>query len=73
MHFLLEQIYVVSKSLDSIDQGDPKEKLANMDVEIIRFENWKNMVKPDETVVQVKIKKNWNVNWRSKAKETKRR
>lgn len=73
MHFLLEQIYVVSKSLDSIDQGDPKEKLANMDVEIIRFENWKNMVKPDETVAQVKIKKNWNVNWRSKAKETKRR
>ncbi|OMJ66529.1 hypothetical protein SteCoe_36591 [Stentor coeruleus] len=73
MHFLLDQIYVVSSSLNDIDQGDAKEKLIDMEAAINRFESWKIMVRPSGTEGQAKVKRKWNVNWRKKAKEIKRR
>lgn len=73
MHFLLEQIYVVSTSVGCIDQGDAKEKLADVEAAISRFDSWKIMVRPSGNDAEAKVKRKWNVNWRRKAKEIKRR
>lgn len=72
MHYLLDQLVMVTNVIANIDEADG-EKVLEVQSGTSRLVNWKNMVAPNNNEHKEKVKKRWNVNWKKRLNDLKKK
>ena len=73
MHFLLDQIFAVTNVIENIEENCNSQKIEEMETAVQRLNSWKTMVQPQSSEGRTKMKKKWNVRWKRRITELKKK
>ena len=73
MHYLIDQITLVANIIQNIDEGSNEENSTEILTGMNRLSSWRSMVQPKLRDSKEHAKKKWNVNWKKRVRDIKKK